>query len=273
MAFSILENIPQGRARWMATDGSSTYYIGQLVSILAASKAAVTGAVKPLAVPAGTADTTNFQIPYGVVVGINNRTPVSNSTGMYGTGVTTKAAQAARDWFGQEGMYAKEDPQLLVQVEMINPMTILRGNIYNSTLGTAPTVSSDTGGADSTGYTSAGTIGAMDVANVANYGTLYCRQGVNAGLYRTLSSASTTAPTVTVAFPTSVALGDKFVGVPLKQGLSYVYIAGPGLFIDSSNSGGTNSFAVIVHQLNLRDAGAETADFSLCACHFDPARA
>lgn len=270
--FKIVENLMEKKL-WCAMDGSSTYRVGQLVTVLAASKAAVPGAVKPLAVPAGAADTTNLQVIYGVVAGFNNRlNPTFDSTGEYCAGVTTKAAQLARDWAFAEG-FSKGDPQPLVSVELIRPDTILRGSIYNATLGTAPTVSTDTGGADSTGYTSAGTVTAMDVANVADYGTLFCRSGANAGFERTLHSASTTAPSLTVGFPYSVALGDKFVGVPLKRGLSYIYIAGPGLFIDSSNGGGTNSFAVLVHSLKLDEAGKESADFSFCSCHFDPARA
>ena len=271
--FKIVENLME-KQLWCAMDGSSTYRVGQLVTVLAASRTAVPGAVKPLAFPLGAADTTNFQVIYGVVVGFNNRlNPTFDSTGEYCTGVTTKAAQVARDWAFQEGMYNKGDSQPLVSVELIRPDTILRGSIYNATLATAPTVVSDTGGTDSTGYTSAGTIAPMDVANVADYGTLYCRSGANAGLYRTLHSASATAPSLTVGFPNNVALGDKFVGVPLKQGLSYVYIAGPGLFIDCSNSGGLNNFAVLVHSLKLDEAGKESADFSFCSCHFDPARA
>lgn len=271
MAFKILENT-QEVPRWYNTDGSSTYYIGQIVTIVAASKAAVTGACKPLAVPAGAADTTNFQIPYGVVVGINNRVPVSDSTGVYGTGVTTQAAQLARDWVGAEGMYTKSDPQLLVQVERIYPHTVLQGNIYNNTLGTAITVVTDSAGS-ATGYTSAGTTSACDFTPLANLGTIYCRKGANKGLYRTTTDTSTTAPAVTVAFPYDVAVGDTFVRVPLKQGYSSIFIDGPGLFIDGSDNGGTNGFSVVVHDIHLEKAGYETCDFSFLNMHFDNARA
>ena len=51
MGFSILEG--EGRTFWVAANGSSTYYIGQLVSYIAASKGQTNGTVVPLAVPAG----------------------------------------------------------------------------------------------------------------------------------------------------------------------------------------------------------------------------
>jgi hypothetical protein len=271
MAFSVVKNGGE-RPIWMSTDGASTYYIGQIVTIIGASKANIAGTIKPLAVPAGVADTTNFQIPFGIVVGFNDRTETSDATGIYATGVLTQAAQLARTYFGAEGMYAKGDPQLLVQVERIFPHTLIRGNIYNAALGTAPTVVSDTGGADTTGYTTAGTTGACDFTPVANVCSIYCRSGRNAGLYRTTNDTSTTAPDVTVAFPYDVALGDTFVRVPLKQGLSQIYIGGPGLYIDCSLTA-TNNFMVFVEGLNLENAGKETADFTFAADHFANARA
>lgn len=271
MAFRVVEN--PLRTFWASTDGSSTYYVGQLVAYNAASKAAMAGTVVPLAVPAGAADATNYQVIAGIVVGINNRTAVSNSTGQYATGVVTQAAQLARDWAFQEGMYVKGDPQVLVQVMEISPNTVIEGNIYNAALGTAPTVVTDTAGTDATGYTSAGTTGACDFTPVADVCTIYCRSGKNAGLYRTSHDTSTTAPQTVVGFPNDVALGDKFVRVPLKQGLSHIYIAGPGLYIDCSKTAATNTFQVLVYELNLENAGKETAQFRFTSPHFDYARA
>ena len=47
--FEIAEG--EGRTFWAATDGSSTYYKGQIVSYLAAGAAVINGTVIPLAVP------------------------------------------------------------------------------------------------------------------------------------------------------------------------------------------------------------------------------
>ncbi len=269
MAFKIVEG--NVKPIWMGTNGSSTYYLGQLVTYVQASKAIVVGgAVVPLAVPAGIADLTNFQIPAGIVTGINTyRMSAKNSTGQYVTGVATQANQLARDFRGAEGMYVKNDPQALIQVTRITPETLIEGPIYNAALGTAPTVVSDTGGADTTGYTSAGTTGACDFTPVANLCTIYARSGANAGMYRVTSDTSTTAPTVTIGFPYDVVLGDTFVRVPLKQGISYIYIGGPGLYIDCSLGAATNYFTVFVEKLDLRRAGEEIAQFRFGNIHFD----
>ncbi len=258
---------------WVPVDGSSTYYMGQIVSIVAASKGMTLSAVVPLAVPAGAVDLTNFQIPYGVVTGFNTRTPTYATVGsmslQYEAGVITQAAQLARDFVGAEGMYSKSDPQVLIQITRITPESVLRGPICNAALGTAPTVVTDTGGADTTGYTSAGTTGACDFTPVADVCSIYCRKGSNMGLYRTTHDTSTTAPDANIAFPYDVALGDTFVRVPLKQGFSYAYIAGPGLYIDcGTNFGATNYFLLFVQKLDLRDAGKEIAEFSFSPEHF-----
>lgn len=261
---------------WCATDGSTTYRIGQLVTVIGGggSTAAFNGAIRALAVPVGAADTTNKQVVYGVITGFNNRlNPTFDSTGEYATGVLTKAAQLARDWAFAEGMYIKGDPQVLVSVERIFPHSIIRGSIYNGTLGTAPTVVADTGGSDSTGYTSAGTTGACDFTPVANLASIYCRSGANAGMIRTTGDTSKTGPVATTGFPNSVALGDKFVRVPLCQGFSMIYIAGPGLYIDASELDSGNTFHAMVHSLRLDEAGKETADFSFSLDHFCYARA
>jgi hypothetical protein len=259
----------------MASDGASTYYVGQIVSYIAASKAATAGTVLPLAVPAGAADTTNFQVVAGIVVGINARTPVYGAPLKANAvdGVTAQAAQLARDWAFNKGMYSIGDPQVLLDVAIIEPCSLIEGPIYNAAYGTAPTVVTDTGGADTTGYTTAGTTGACDFTPVANNSTIYCRTGANAGLYRTTKDVSTTAPAVTVAFPYDVALGDTFVRVPLKQGYSAIYIAGPGMYVDCSKTPATNYFSVFVEKLDLKTAGSETALFRFASVHFDPMRA
>lgn len=272
MGFKIVKGDPT-EAFWCSTDGASTYRLWQIVSFSAASKAAMAGTVKPLAVPAGVADTTNFQMIAGIVVGISDQRPISDSTGQYAAGVLTQAAQIARNWMGVEGMYGKDDPQLFVQVMPIYPWTWIEGPIFNAALGTAPTVVSDTGGADSTGYTTAGTTGACDFTPVANVASIYCRKGANIGMIRTTNDTSTTAPDVTVAFPYDVALGDQFVRVPLKQGLSHIYIDGPGMYIDCSKTPATHTFEVFVRSMNLEKAGEETAQFRFTNPHFDYARA
>lgn len=264
-----------GRTFWASTNGSSTYYVGQLVAIVQASKAvAVGGTCVPLAVPAGEADTTNFQVIYGIVSGTNNRTPVSNSTGEYITGLTTQATQLAREWALQEGMYSKGDPQPLILVTEVNETTMIEGPIYDTTYKTAVAVNTVSASTDTDGMVSANvTIDAATFTPVANRATIYCRSGANAGLYRVTASTSTTAPQVTVAFPYDIAVGDTFMYVPYKQGFNRAYIAGPGLFLDANDGGATNNFHIFIYNLNLSEAGKERAQFRFSSVHFDSNRA
>lgn len=283
MAFSIIEN--PGRTFWASTDGSSAYYVGQLVVYTQATATELAGTVAPLLFPSGVADGTLKQVIAGVVVGINDRTQTYNSTNGLQTitGVTTQAALVARDYTGQEGMYSKGDPQALVQIVEILPNTVVSGSIYNATWGTAPTLLTNTA-TDTTGGTSAFATNTAQATNVANCGTLYCRTGANAGLYRVQTAASATAPTVTIAFPYDIVVGDTFVYVPFKQGNSNIAIgvsgdgtaSSKGTFVNCDLDpviAGTNLFNVVVYKLDLSTAGSETVEFRFGADHFARFRA
>ena len=275
------QDVRHARTFWAATDGSSTYAIGQLVAFTAASKAAHYGTVKPLAVPAGVADTTNFQVIAGVVVGIDDRTTAYSST-YYSdarAGVTTQAAQLAREWIGQEGMYSKGDPQLLVQVQEILPTTVIEGDIRYGAIGTNSTLLTVSASTDSDGMVTANVkTNSCVFTPVANVCTIYCRSGANMGLYRVTADTSTTAPTVTVAFPYDVVAGDTFVRVPFKQGFSSIYIGDTttiGMYVDNGGQATitTNTFDVIVYKLDLARAGSEKIQFRFANTHFDFRRA
>jgi len=252
-------------------DGASTYYVGQLVAFTAASKAQINGGVVPLAVPAGEADLTNDQVVAGIVVGFNRRTPTYSATwkaNYDGGTITDQATQLARDWALNKGMYAIGDPQLLIDVAMIDSTTLIEGPIFNAAYGTAITVATDSDGTDTTGYTTAGLSSAVDFTNVDMLGTTYFRTGANAGLYRVTANTTTTAPANDTAFPYDVASGDAFVSVPVKKGFSKIYIAGPGMYIDGSKPPGTNAFEVICENLDLSKAGSEKALFRFTPLHF-----
>ena len=277
MPFEVVED--EGRTLWVTSDGSSTFYKGQLVSIMAASKANVNGTVVPLAVPAGAADTTNLQVPLGVVTGFNRRAPLLKTVGSwqleYDAGVVTQANQLAREYTGAEGMYQKGDPQALIQITEILPETMIRGRICKGACGTAVgvvTLTVVTGD----GLITPATSTSADAAGIASMGTIYCRTGTNRGLYRVNANTSATAPAVTTAFPYAEAVGDTFVVVPLKQGNSTVYIDGPGLYIDSTaapSSDGSNLFNIVVYKLSLATAGEEYAEFRFGGDHFNRYRA
>jgi hypothetical protein len=169
-------------------------------------------------------------------------------------------------------MYAIGDPQLLIQVALINDWTLIRGPVYNNAIGTAPTVLTSTA-TDTTGFTTAGTTGAAEHTPVANLSMIYCRTGANAGLWRDTNDTSTTAPDATVAFPKDVAIGDTFIRCPFKHGLSQIYISGPGLYVNNSLGPATNYFATVVEAFDLSTAGRETVTFRFTTDHFSFNRA
>ena len=254
------------RTVWAPVDTvtAASLYVGQLVK----NDSVSLNGMAPLAAAQSTTDKTGLQSIYGVVVGDNNFTKLNLATyGQYQTGQATVASQLARVKLGNSGMYAAGDTQALVRVAVINPNTVLRGNIYNATVGVAPTLLTAASGCSTAGFT----CNANDVATVANMCTCYCRTGTNAGLYRVVLGASTTAMTFTTLWPVAPAVGDTFVIVPLKIGYSFMnitYTAGYiGMGIDNSKTAATDYFGVHVYELDLREAGKETALFAFDAIH------
>jgi hypothetical protein len=173
-------------------------------------------------------------------------------------------------------MYVKGDPQPLGKVAVIAAPTVLRANIYNSTVGTAPTLLTATAVNATAGLGM--TTNATDVATIAQLCTTYCRKGANAGLYRTNLSASATAHTFTTYWPYTLAVGDQFVTVPIKSfGTSYAQITTTagyiGMGFDCSATPATNYFLIDVLELDLAEAGKESVLFRFAPCHFDMVRA
>jgi len=118
MGFAIVEN--PLRTLWAplnyASGGAATAYLGGLVYSGGGS------GVIPLATASGAADTSQKYVPFGVVIGWNDRTPSGTSV----ASVQSQAAQNARDFAGVEGMWSKNDQRVFVQVALIGPETVLR---------------------------------------------------------------------------------------------------------------------------------------------------
>lgn len=261
------------RTIWAPVDygsgGAATVYIGQLV--VAGSVATCQG-VKAWN-PAGEADTTADQVPFGVVVGFNNRTPtyISTYSSDYGTAVNTAALQQARDSVGAEGMWGPRDPALMAQVAVIGPNTVLKGRIMAGAWGTAPTVATVTTGSTGAGYT-ASTHGFTAVAYNATY---YCRSGANAGIYRISYDTSATVKTFYICFPYTIAAGDTFVGANIAGvGTCKMMLSTTGTYIDNSAAVGTTNWIwADVLELNLKTAGSEYALFRINPIQFNAVRA
>jgi hypothetical protein len=243
-----------------------TLYVGQIVY-------ATGDGVAPLGQAAGAADTTNKKVPFGVVVGTDNKNPLYDSTYgvQYVTSVQSQADQLGRDWLGVEGPLGKADPAAKVHIALIEPTTVLKGRIFNGSWGTALTVQTvTTGSATGAGYTA----NACDFTPVADLCTAYCRSGANRGIYRITTDASATDCTVSLYFPYDIAVGDTFVRAPVRPfGKSYVQFDSESMFIDGSASPATNYFVIHVIGLDLSRAGGEYVLFRFDGDHFCTTRA
>lgn len=274
MAFSVVEN--PGRTLWVQGDAASTYYKGQIVISNTNATTECDGTVAPLAAASGAADSTLKQMICGVILGFNRRTPQTTTVGSLlveydGGACTTQAQQLARDWTGVEGMRGKGDPSIQIQIAEILPNTVLRGPIYSAAYGTAPTVVTLTAVGGTDGMVTAATGNTPGYTHVTKTGTIYCRSGSNAGIYRVNKNTVATAPSVTTAFPYDEAVGDTFLIMPFKQGNSNIYIGGPGLYVDGATApviAGTDLFNVFVYKLDLSTAGREYIDFRFGYDHF-----
>ena len=253
---------------------ASTCYVGQLV---VCGPTGSTHGIKPW-IMAGIADTTADQVPFGVVIGTNNRTPLYSATykSEYITAVRTQAAQLARDWTGQEGMYKKGDPQAMVQVAVIGPQSVLKGRIWNAAIGTA--IGVDTATAASTDGTAL-TASASDFTPVAYKATYYCRSGENAGLYRgnSYDTSTTTHTFYGPDWPYDIAIGDTFVSCNLVIGTTTMGLdtsAPGGMFINNAAAVETTNYIYVdVLEINLEKPGEEYALFRLNPLQFLAVRA
>ncbi len=271
MGFSVVSANPH--LVWMPVEPSQKIYMGAIVSI---DSATPLEGVQPLPQAAGAGNTTNKDVPLGVVVGLNSTAAnrVSDSGGEYITQVAAGAVYGSTvEYVNVEGEWAKGDRQAFVQVALIDPSTIIRGPIYNGSVGTAPTeVTVTTGdGGDGIGCTT----GAADVATVANFATIHMRSGANRGIYRTLTSASATTHTWLKAMPGSIAVGDKAVVINglRPYGPALMQIDSNALFVDCSAALTTDYFQVIVTRLDLSVAGKEAVEFKFSGDNFDIKRA
>jgi hypothetical protein len=238
-----------------ATGGSAnTVLIGQIEKYTDAT------GVEPMG--ASSANTTQAVFPFGITIGVNRRTPTSNSTYSTesGTQAITQATELARDYFGAEGMWIKSDPQLLARIALIDRNTVIQGPIMKTAYGTAPGVVTVTT-ANSAGTTMVH--GAADMTTAANNNLYYCRTGLNAGLYRGSNSTSATTPTFNVPWPYAIAVGDTFcissVGLGTRQKINFDAL---DMYVDNA-AAVTNYYVADVLQIDLSTAGQERVQFRL----------
>ncbi len=274
MGFSIAEGtaIP----RWALVDygsgGAATVYEGSIITAGAGGTPATQGVIA-IGAASGAADTTHKYIPKGVVLSGNDFTPTYDSTyhGQKIVSVGTQATLLARDWRFVEGKFPKGEPATMVKYADVLPSTVIRGSIYNSTFGTAPTVVTvTTGSTTGLGMTTT----AACFTPVAYNSTYYCRTGANKGLMRMGYHTSTTVCTFYNPFPYDIAIGDTFVAVNVGfDGTKRVQFDSTGSFIDTSAALTIDYYLVDIVNINLEEAGNEYIDFRFNADHFSANRA
>lgn len=230
-----------------------------------------TGGVSNHMPAAGVGNITEGVIIDGIVHNTNNQTRVlSTLADFLGieqiTATNTLAEQAARAVSQHGGHWPQGELNAMVQIVLLTPYTSVRVNLYNSTRGTAITVNTvTTGSSTGVGFTS----DACDVAPVANLSTSYCRKGLNKGLMRQRTDASTTVATFSTAFPHAIAVGDQFVTVPLRPyGLSFPQLDAEADFFDDSATPATNHMLFHVHELHLETPGEEYVIGTFDLAHF-----
>jgi len=258
MGFQVVHNSPQ--TIWVPLLYGTTVYMG---SIMAHDTSAIADreGMQMLPQAAGKWNDTNCDIPFGVAIGHNLRRPVFNTT--YNTEYITSATphDSTTEFVSLDGVWPKGGREHFVKVALIDPSTILRGNLVDSAVGTAPAVGTVTTGSGTDGLDC--TTSAMSVATVAGYSTIYFRTGANKGTYRCLDSASDTTHTWDTPCYKDVAVGDKAVAVNvLPVGLSRVQLLATGLTcFDIDEAVTSDYFGIDVIRLDLSEQYKEYVEF------------
>jgi len=268
MGFEVAQ-IHQLQTAWYPVAEGLTVYNGALVE---ANVAADLFGLQVLTPASGVWDTSNRSVPFGIVLGNNNKTPVYSAT-YQAEYITATAAGSSHgdttEFVSVEGPWSKGDPIAMVKVALIDATTIIKGPIYNAAVGVAPTeLEIQAGGGNTSGL--AGTTDAADAATVDQFSTIYFRSGNNMGVYRrTTATASTTVHTWTRATPYDNVAGDKCVVTNLNAfGTSRMQTDATGCWIEASAAVTTHYFQVHVIRLDLSVAGKEYCEFKFSPIHF-----
>lgn len=276
MPFKIAHGNPQ--IIWAPITDSDTLYVGQLVKFYGNE------GLQPLGAPSGGADTTNKSVVYGIVIGTNRYVPSHDTT--YNTEKVTDATPSGNtvELVNVEGVWSKHDKVFMVQVAVIDPSTVIRGDLRNGSISTnlsARTVAASKGHNAQCTLDSGCGIARLykpndaDVGVTATFsGTVYFRSGNAMGNYRLLDLASSIHMKWDKPLAKAASHDDTVVvapGLP-PVGWGHMLTDSESMYVDVSSDNSTNNWIVMVHKLDLREAGNEHVDFRFATCHFDPMR-
>ena len=264
MGFSIVHGSPH--VLWAPIVDADTIYVGQIVACQANE------GIVPIGAASGANDGTGKQVPWGIVIGTNNYTPVYDSTYQTDKIVDATPLASTTDFRGHDGVWAKGDKVAMAKIALIDPCTIIRGSLYNAAVGTATTVGTVITG-DANGVSC--TVNALEVAGVATLASLYFRTGANAGAYRITDDSSTTAVTWDKPTTAAVAIGDTLVRANGLRvlGPSRCQFDTESIYINTAAALTSDYWGIDVIRLDLREAGKEHVDFRFNADHFTLKRA
>lgn len=268
MGFEVIHNSPM--TLWVPLVYETTIYDGSIVSL---DNSAPTEGVQTLPQAAGASNTTNKDIPLGVVIGNNLRDPVFNTTAKANYITSATPHDSTTEFVSTEGVWIKGGREHMVKIAVIDPTTVIKGPLWDSAVGTAPTVSTVTTGCSGDGIGC--TTGAASVASVPVYSTIYFRTGANKGAYRVLDTTSSTTHEWDTPFYADIAVGDTCVVVNMRPfGTSRAQILltyGTGWDIDEAVTAAY--FHITVLKLDLSTANSEHVYFRFDGDNFCQARA
>ena len=273
MAFTIVH--PEShQTSWVPVLAADICYVGQLVSIDIATPLE---GVSPLTQASGHNSTSHKDIPMGVVIGMNATAGnLATSTTYSAQQITAEAAGAAvsstTQFRGVEGPWSRGDKLAMVHIHHIDATTILRAPLFDTEYGTAhpPVLVTTASGSDGLDCVTAATT----CATIANFGTIYFRTGANKGLYRTVTSASTTSHPWLQARIAAVAVDDSLMVVNglRPYGPCKMQIDSEAMFIDTNAALTSDNYWIHVRRLDLSTAGKEYVEFRFDGDNFSAIR-
>jgi len=205
----------------------------------------------------------------GICIGNNLRRPLYSATYKHEYITSATCEDSTTEFVSTGGPFPLGGREHFVKVALIDPTSVIRGPLFNETIGTAPTLLTVTTGASHVQCTT------NETQDVEQYlSTIYFRTGVNRGGYRVVTSTSTTTHTWDTPLYKDVAVGDTAVIVNLRPlGPSRFYTDATATWIDVNAEVDTDYLGAFVTKLDLSQAAAEFVEFRLDYDHFCGARA
>jgi hypothetical protein len=227
---------------------SETMYVGQMAQ---GGEIAAIGDCEPLDAPTDL-NHGSFR-PVGCVLGVvddgRTYTTPSSGTAQYGDTAVYSATQS---------VIANTGPATVKVALNVPGVTMFKASLYNGTWGTVLT-EHVIGTTNSAGTSVIVTSATTDYGD--DTGTCYCRTGANRGIYRRISTITTTTSTIVIPFPYTITAGDTFVFCGPTLGFCNIMTEASADFVNA-NDVQDDGYAVYCHELNLQESGKEYMVFA-----------